>query len=87
MRREAGGVAMRGARSRLSSSSIRDPPFMLAVAIIWPPGRHANFSGPEPKVSGPSWKSLRCLCLRQQARCEMPRPDLALAWQSRGTAT
>jgi hypothetical protein len=64
------GATSRVALSHLSSSSIRDPPFMLAVAIIWPPGRQANLNGPVPKTSGPSLKSLRCLCLRQQVRRE-----------------
>ena len=43
---------------------------MLAVAIIWPPGRQANLNGPPPRTSGPSLKSLRCLCLRRQGRRE-----------------
>eukprot|EP00964_Phaeocystis_antarctica_P076689 scaffold47423_cov71-Phaeocystis_antarctica.AAC.7 len=60
---------------------------MLAVAIIWPPGRQANFSGPVPKVSGPSLKSLRCLCLRQQVRREDATARSSSGAAARGTAT
>ncbi len=54
------------------------PPLVLAVAIIFPPGRHANLKRPAPRVAGPTLNRHRCLCFGA------PRTLIAASSTARG---